>query len=67
MEYDGALVLDDLALEIPAGQITAIVGPSGAGKTTIVDLITGLVQPQNGTVLIDGVPLGQLQTGRWRH
>ena len=66
VEYDGALVLDDLALEIPAGQITAIVGPSGAGKTTIVDLVTGLVQPQNGTVLIDGVPLGQLQTGRWR-
>jgi ATP-binding cassette subfamily C protein len=66
VDYDGRRLLDDLRIEVPAGQITAIVGASGAGKTTIVDLITGLLRPDGGDVWIDGVPLRDLSLRRWR-
>jgi ATP-binding cassette subfamily C protein len=66
VDYGGPRVLADLSLEIPAGQITAIIGGSGVGKTTLVDLLTGLIQPQSGCVRIDGVPLPQLDLTRWR-
>jgi len=66
LEYDGRSVLEGLSIEIPAGGITAIIGASGAGKTTLVDLITGLCIPQRGVVEIDGVPLPELDLRRWR-
>jgi ATP-binding cassette subfamily C protein len=66
MIYDERPVLDGLSLEIPAGEITAVIGTSGAGKTTIVDLITGLVQPDGGAVRVDGVPLPELDIRLWR-
>ena len=47
--------IDHITLQVPAGSYAAIVGPSGAGKTTLVDLILGLYQPDSGTVTIDGV------------
>ncbi len=55
--YPGAFrpALDGISLEIPAGFTTALVGPSGAGKTTLADLIPRLRQPQQGTILYDGV------------
>jgi ATP-binding cassette subfamily C protein len=64
--YDERPILVDASLEIPAGQVTAIVGPSGAGKTTIADLVLGLVKPNRGEVLLDGVPLADLDLARWR-
>ena len=66
VDYGGPRVLDDLTLEIPAGRITAIIGGSGAGKTTLTDLLTGLIHPQAGWVRIDGVPLPELDLTRWR-
>jgi len=66
VDYGGPRVLEDLTLEIPAGRITAIIGGSGAGKTTLTDLLTGLIQPQSGHVRIDGVPLPELDLTRWR-
>jgi ATP-binding cassette subfamily C protein len=53
-------------LSIPAGSFTAIVGPSGAGKTTIVDLFTGLIRPQQGHVWIDDLLLEQVDLRQWR-
>ncbi len=47
--------IDHVTLQAPAGSYSAIVGPSGAGKTTLVDLILGLYKPDSGTVVIDGV------------
>jgi len=47
--------IDQITLRAPAGSYSAIVGPSGAGKTTLVDLILGLYKPDSGTVVIDGV------------
>ena len=59
-------VLQDLNLEIPVHQITTLIGPSGAGKTTIIDLVIGLLRPDHGQVLVDGVPLEQLDLKAWR-
>ncbi len=64
--YDDKEVLKDVSLEIPAGKITTIVGPSGAGKTTIIDLVTGLIRPQKGEVWIDNLPLAQIDLIAWR-
>jgi ATP-binding cassette subfamily B protein len=47
--------LDDVSLYIPAGQTLAIVGPTGSGKSTLVNLLPRLLDPQRGSVLIDGV------------
>lgn len=55
-----------LTMTFPAGQMTALVGQSGAGKTTVIDLITGLLHPWSGRVRIDDQPLEQLDLGRWR-
>jgi ATP-binding cassette subfamily B protein len=55
--YDGKTVLRDVNLTIPAGTSMAIVGPTGAGKTTLVNLIPRIYDAAPGTVLIDGRPL----------
>ncbi len=59
-------VFDGLSLDIPAGSLTTLVGPSGTGKTTLVDLTIGLLQPTRGEVSIDGVSLASLDARAWR-
>lgn len=54
--YDGLSVLDNIDLEIPAGQIVCLVGPSGCGKSTLLRMLGGLEQPSQGTVLQLGEP-----------
>lgn len=54
-------VIDKLSLEIPAGAVVALIGPSGAGKTTIVDLILGLFTPSSGTVRLSGLTPQELR------
>ena len=49
------LALANLNLEIPTGRLVAIVGPTGSGKTTLVDLLLGILEPDTGTVTISGV------------
>jgi ATP-binding cassette subfamily B protein len=58
--YDGAPVLRDITLTIPAGTTAAIVGPIGSGKTTLVSLIPRLIDATQGTVLVDGVDIRAL-------
>ena len=59
-------VIWNLDLIIKAGETTAIVGPSGAGKSTIADLVTGLLVPDQGRVLVDGMPLSPERMRAWR-
>ncbi len=59
--YDGeAPVLRDVDLAVRRGQVVAIVGPSGAGKTTLVDLLPRFYEPTGGQILMDGVPVTRL-------
>jgi ABC-type transport system involved in cytochrome bd biosynthesis fused ATPase/permease subunit len=59
-------VVDGVDLDLPPGSRTALVGPSGAGKTTLARLLLGLTPPERGTVLVDGVPLAEIDPGAWR-
>ena len=62
---DGPPALDHATLVIPAHSTTAVVGPSGAGKTTLVDVLLGLLPLSTGTVAIDGTTLAG-PTRSWR-
>lgn len=57
--------LDDVSFEIPAGQTTALIGASGAGKTTIINLLLGLYRPTSGTIWIDDLPLEEVRRTEW--
>lgn len=58
--YGGDPVLRDFSFEAPAATMTAVVGPSGAGKTTVIRLIARFYDPERGTVRIGGTPLPEL-------
>ena len=59
--YDGGRkILDDVSLEVPRGKVTAIMGASGGGKTTVLRLIGGQQRAQQGQVLLGGQDVGQL-------
>jgi branched-chain amino acid transport system permease protein len=55
--FGGIIAAEDLAIELRKGTITALVGPNGAGKTTVFNLLTGAIQPDSGSVLLNGVEL----------
>ncbi len=59
-------VLKGLDLQVPVGGLTVLAGASGAGKTSITDLLIGLYEPDEGEILIDGVPLRDLDLSQWR-
>lgn len=55
------LLYDNISLDIPKGKITALMGPSGIGKTTLLRLIGGQIKPDQGQILFDGVDIPQLK------
>ncbi len=65
--YRSSTVLPDLTLTIPAGQTVALVGSTGAGKTTIARLLARMYDPLEGSVLLDGVDVRQLADRSLRH
>jgi len=58
------VVLNDVSLTVPDGSITAILGPSGVGKTTLLRAIAGLVRIDKGSIVVDGVDVTHLPTHR---
>ncbi|HZX04059.1 ABC transporter ATP-binding protein [Kribbella sp.] len=61
LAYDAAApVVDGLTLEVPSGQLTAVVGPNGSGKSTLLRGMSRLLTPQSGRVLLDGKDIHQL-------
>lgn len=52
---DIVVALDDVSIEVPHGRLAALVGPDGAGKTTLIRLIAGLMRPDAGTLIVDGI------------
>ena len=58
--HEGAVVLPDLDLTVPAGQTVALVGTTGAGKTTVAKLLSRFYDPTAGRIMLDGVDLRDL-------
>lgn len=54
------LIFDDVSINVPKGKITAIMGPSGTGKTTLLKLIGGQLKPESGEIIVDGQNINRL-------
>ncbi len=59
-------VLDGVSFSVKKGETIGIIGPSGAGKTSIVDILLRLLHPSSGTITVDGVPLESVALSDWR-
>jgi ATP-binding cassette subfamily B protein len=66
VEYPAGRALDGLSLRIPAGAVVAIVGHTGSGKTTLVQLVPRLIDPSSGSVLVDGIDARNLSPSALR-
>ncbi len=64
--YEDELVIDDLSLDVPSGSTVALVGSSGGGKSTIIDLFCRFYDPVSGSITLDGVDLRQLSLASLR-
>jgi ATP-binding cassette, subfamily B, bacterial len=66
--YPGSDVpaIDGLDVTLPAGRTVALVGENGSGKTTLVKLLLGMYEPDEGRILLDGVPLAEIDPDAWR-
>lgn len=62
LSYDKHLVLDDISLTLPKGQITTIVGPNACGKSSLLRCLSRLQKPDSGTVLLDDQPIERMKT-----
>lgn len=65
--YDNKLVLENISMKFASGMKTAIVGPSGAGKTTIINLLTRLYELKKGILLLADKNANNFQLGAWRN
>ncbi len=64
--YAEKTVFECVNAVIPAGKLTVLFGPSGQGKTTLLDMVIGLYKPSGGRILVDGTPLEDIDLRQWR-
>ena len=64
--FDGHVVLNDISFEIAKGEVVALIGGSGGGKSVLLKHLAGLMQPDRGRVIIDGVELGKIKGAELR-
>jgi iron complex transport system ATP-binding protein len=57
----GRTVLEDIDLSLAAGRLTVVIGPNGAGKSTLLEVAAGLLSPEQGEVVMDGMPITHIQ------
>lgn len=62
----GLPALQDLSFELPHGKLTALIGPTGAGKSTVASLLLRFIEPTSGEILLDGIPLVNFPVNAWR-
>jgi NitT/TauT family transport system ATP-binding protein len=62
-QFGNAVVYDGFDLDIPRGELISVFGPNGCGKSTLINLIAGLIPPDRGEVLFDGKPLRAIKFG----
>ena len=60
--FGGLRAVNDFNIEIYKGELVGLIGPNGAGKTTVFNMLTGVYEPTEGTVLLEGVPLNGKKT-----
>src|ERR1700726_1940581 len=63
-QFGGLKVTRDLSLRIEAGARHALIGPNGAGKTTVINLLTGVLKPNGGRILLEGSDITDLPVHR---
>lgn len=63
---EGTPVLSDVSFALEAGKTTALIGPSGGGKTSVADVLMRLFTPNEGELLLDGTPAGEVSLAQWR-
>jgi thiamine transport system ATP-binding protein len=64
VRFDDRSVLDALSLRVDRGEVVALLGPSGSGKSTLLRVIAGIIAPDTGTIVLDGVDVSALPTHR---
>src|ERR1700712_1111408 len=62
--FGGVIAVDDLSLDIAAGEFFALLGPSGCGKTTLLRMLAGFETPDKGRILLDGVDIAAVPPHR---
>ena len=66
LRFGGVKAITDISFNVKKGEIRAIIGPNGAGKTSMLNVINGFYHPQEGRILLDGVPLTAMARADFR-